>query len=266
MARQIRILFLGTGTSTGIPAIGCACKTCRSTDERDKRTRSSALISWEDNGVTRNVLLDACTDLRFQALRFELNHLDAVLFTHSHADHIHGIDELRSFNFIQRSTIPCYASAFTVADIKNRFPYIFNPSKQAMEGGGIPKLTLQAVEGEFELFGLKVSVLPVRHGFAEVFGYRFGSLAYITDVNSIPEPTMENLKSLDVLVLGTVQRKPHTTHFGLYEALDVLKKIGPRKGYITHMNHDLMHADLLAELPENILPAYDGLSLTAGDI
>lgn len=121
------MLFLGTGTSTGIPSIGCDCRTCLSTDEKDKRTRSSVLVSWEDGGERRNVLVDACTDLRFQALRFHLNRVDAVLFTHSHADHMHGIDDLRSFNFIQRRSIPCYGSADTMNAVKNRFNYIFNP-------------------------------------------------------------------------------------------------------------------------------------------
>lgn len=135
-----------------------------------------------------------------------------------------------------------------------------------MEGGGIPRLTLNAVQGDFDLFGRRVSILPVKHGTSDVFGYRFGSLAYITDVNFIPESTMEKLRGLDILVIGSVQRKPHSTHFGLYQATDVLKKIGPGRGYITHMNHDLMHADLLAELPENIFPAFDGLTLTTGGV
>ncbi len=260
---MIRMLFLGTGTSTGVPTIGCDCRTCLSTDEKDKRTRSSVLVSWEEGGEPRSVLVDACTDLRFQALRFHLKRVDAVLFTHSHADHMHGIDDLRSFNFIQRRSIPCYGSADTMNAVKNRFDYIFNPEFSKV-GGGTPRLTLNAVGDDFELFGLKISVLPVKHGESDVFGYRFGRIAYITDVNRVPDATLQKVRGSEIVVVGAVQRKPHATHFGLSEALEFLKKSGARKGYITHMNHDLMHGEVSAELPDDVFLAYDGLSLTAG--
>jgi len=259
---RVQILFLGSGTSTGVPMIGCNCRECASTDEKDKRTRSSALIRWRDGKSERQVLVDASTDLRYQSLRFGLNRLDAVLFTHSHADHVHGIDELRSFNFIQRAEIPCYGSPETLLSIRSRFDYIFNDA--IYRGGGKPRLSLHPVEGDFDLFGMRVSVLPVRHGDMEVFGYRFGPVAYITDCNFIPNSTMEKIRGVPLLVLGAVQRKTHATHFGLYEAIEVIRDAGAGRGYITHMNHDIPHAEISAELPENIFLAYDGLLETEG--
>jgi phosphoribosyl 1,2-cyclic phosphate phosphodiesterase len=239
--------------------IGCDCKTCQSEDNRDKRTRSSILVCWEENGTTRNVLVDASTDLRFQSLTYGLKRIDAVLFTHSHADHVHGIDELRSFNFIQREEIPCYGSPETLDIIKRRFEYIFSPGDNAKKGGGIPKLTLNPVEGDFRLFGRNISILPVRHGEANVLGYGFGPFIYITDCNSIPEATTKKIGAPKIIVIGAVQKQTHATHFGLYEAVEVIKNTGAGKGYITHMNHDIMHEEVSRELPPNIFLAYDGL-------
>ena len=257
---QVQILFLGSGTSTGVPMIGCACRTCTSTDGKDNRTRSSILLRWSGGETQRQVLVDASTDLRAQSLRFGLNRLDAVLFTHTHADHVHGIDELRSFNFIQKAEIPCYGSPETMLSLRTRFDYIFKGVPY--EGGGIPQLSLHSVEEDFDLFGMKVSVLPVKHGSVDVYGYRFGPVAYITDCNFIPPQTMEKIRGVSLLVVGAVQLRAHSTHFSLYEAIDVIRAAGAGRGYITHMNHDIMHAEVSAQLPENIFLAYDGLSET----
>lgn len=261
-ARSLQILFLGSGTSTGIPMIGCGCATCRSDDPRDNRTRSSVLFRWHDGAAARQVLIDTSTDLRFQALREKLTRIDAVLFTHSHADHVHGLDELRSFNFIQKSGIPCYGAPETLEKIRIRFDYIFDPNGYV--GGGLPKLTLHAIEDDFELFGMKVQPLPVRHGPARVFGYRIGPVAYITDCNEIPEETMRKVRGARVVIVGATQRKAHPTHFSLGQAIEAIKTSGAQRGFITHMNHDLKHGEISAELPPGIALAHDGLLLEEG--
>lgn len=261
-ARSLQILFLGSGTSTGVPMIGCKCATCRSSDPRDSRTRSSVLFRWHDGAALRQVLVDTSTDLRFQALREGLNRIDAVLYTHSHADHVHGLDELRSFNFIQKTDIPCYGSVETLEKIRSRFDYIFVPG--GYEGGGLPKLTLHAVEDNFELFGMKIEVLPVRHGPTRVFGYRVGPIAYITDCNEMPEETLRKVRGARLFVVGATQRKSHPTHFNLDQAIEAIGKTGAQKGYITHMNHDLKHNEVSAELPPGVALAHDGLLLEEG--
>lgn len=257
--RSLQLLFLGSGTSTGVPMIGCGCATCRSSDPRDSRTRSSVLFRWHDGAAARQVLIDTSTDLRFQALRENLDRIDAVLFTHAHADHVHGLDELRSFNFIQKSNIPCYGGAETLEKIKTRFDYIFDPN--GYEGGGLPKLSLHPVDGDFELFGMKITVLPARHGPARVFGYRIGSIAYITDCNEIPEETMRKVRGARLFVVGATQRKAHPTHFSLDQAIEAVRASGAQKGFITHMNHDLKHSEITAKLPPGVVLAHDGLLL-----
>lgn len=261
-SRSLQFLCLGSGTSTGVPMIGCRCATCCSTDPRDSRTRSSVLFRWHDGSVQRQVLIDTSTDLRFQALREGMNRIDAVLFTHSHADHVHGLDELRSFNFIQKTEIPCYGSAETLKKIRTRFDYIFEPG--AYEGGGLPKLTLHAVEDDFELFGMKIAVLPVQHGPARVFGYRIGPIAYITDCSGIPEETMAKVRGARIFVVGATQRRAHPTHFSLDQGIAAIRVSGAQKGYITHMNHDIKHSEITAELPPGVALAHDGLLLEEG--
>ncbi len=260
--RSVQLLFLGSGTSTGVPMIGCECGTCRSSDPRDSRTRSSVLFRWHDGPALRQVLVDTSTDLRFQALRESLSRIDAVLFTHSHADHVHGLDELRSFNFIQKTAIPCYGNAETLEKIKTRFDYIFD--QRVFEGGGLPRLTLHPIEDDFELFGMKITVLPVWHGPARVFGYRIGPIAYITDCSEIPEETMRKVRGSRVLVVGATQRKPHPTHFSLNQAIEAVRASGAPKGFITHINHDLKHDEISAELPPGMAMAHDGLLLEEG--
>ena len=257
--RSLRILFLGSGTSTGVPMIGCECDTCRSDDPKDSRLRSSILFSWYDGVEKRNILVDTATDLREQSLANSLCQIDAVLFTHPHADHIHGIDELRSFNFIQKSIIPCYGSEYTLSRIRKMFDYIFDDSKS---GSVKPKLELTPIENSFELFGKTVITLPAWHGSMEVFGYRIGDVAYLTDCNRIPEETLAKLKGLKVLIIGAIRIESHATHMTIEEALEIAETVSAEKTYLTHLNHNVKHADLSAKLPTNNFLAYDRLELS----
>lgn len=258
----VRVLFLGTGTSTGIPMIACDCKTCTSADPRDKRLRASIFLRWKEGATERNLLVDTSTDLRQQSLLYGIKRVDGVLFTHSHADHIHGIDELRSFNFIQKELIPCYGSAFTLTRIKTMFDYIFNDSQ---EGGGKPKLVLHPVSGDFTLFGRNVTVLPAMHGEMEVFGFRVGSFAYLTDCNHVPDSTLGKMLNLKLLVIGAVRTKIHLTHFNVDQAIEMARRVKAFKTYITHVNHHIMHKELSDRLPEKIFLSYDGLEETVRD-
>lgn len=256
---RVELLFLGTGTSAGVPMIGCDCETCKSTDEKDRRTRCSALVSWQDGSENRNVLIDTSTDLRAQALRTGLCRVDAVLFTHPHADHIHGIDELRSFNFIQKKSIPCYGSLYTLSRIRSMFDYIFDDKPQ---GVAIPKVSLHEVDSEFTIFGRKIIPLPVKHGTMDVLGFRFGPVAYITDCNFIPDSTFKKIEGVKLLVLGAVQTDFHATHMNVEQAIEVSRRAKAQKTYITHVNHNIHHRKLGGELPENVFLAYDGLEET----
>jgi len=253
---EIKVLFLGSGTSTGVPMIGCDCDTCISKNPKDKRLRSSVLLRWSDGDTVRNVLIDTSTDLRQQSLANNLRRIDSVLFTHAHADHIHGIDELRSFNFIQKEFIPCYGSGHTLSRIRSMFDYIFSDSEV---GGGKPRLTLHPVSGDFELFGKMVETLPAMHGKLEVFGYRVGPLAYITDCNYIPDATLKKMEGVKLLVIGAVQIEKHVTHFKVDEAIEISRRVGAEKTYLTHLNHQIKDDVVTARLPENISLAYDGL-------
>jgi phosphoribosyl 1,2-cyclic phosphate phosphodiesterase len=256
---EISLLVLGSGTSTGVPMIGCNCNTCMSNDPRDQRSRASVLFTWREGDVERNVLIDTSTDLRQQALNAGLNRIDSVLFTHSHADHIHGIDELRSFNFLQKNSIPCFGSPYTLARIKKMFDYIFDESPQLSV---IPKITLNSMESDFELFGREIILLPAKHGEMKVFGYRIGSAAYLTDCNFIPDTTLEKMQGLSLLVIGAVQTVYHATHFNIDQAVEVSRAVNAAKTYITHLNHNIRHSEQAGKLPANVQLAYDGLRET----
>ncbi|MFQ5431081.1 MAG: MBL fold metallo-hydrolase [Nitrospinota bacterium] len=256
---EISLLVLGSGTSTGVPMIGCDCDTCSSDDPRDRRTRASALISWLEGSDIRNVLVDTSTDLRQQSLNAALNHIDSVLFTHPHADHIHGIDELRSFNFLQKNSIPCYGSPYTLSRIRTMFDYIFSDEVQL---SAIPKITLEPMEGDFTIFGRKIVPLAARHGEMDIYGYRIGSIAYLTDCNLVPDSTLEKMQRLSLLVIGAVQTKRHPTHFNIDQAVKLSRTVGAEKTYITHLNHSIRHENQNAELPDNVWLAYDGLRET----
>jgi len=255
---MIGLTFLGTGTSNGIPVIGCNCPVCRSNDPRDRRTRSSAVVHLDG----RNILIDTSPELRLQALATGLTRVDAVLFTHAHADHVGGFDDLRQFNFLSQSHLPVYADPQTAAELRARFGYAF--VDQFPFYGGKPDLWLYEVTGAFTLFGQLVVPIPVRHGRWTVLGFRFGSLAYVTDAKEIPPESLQLLDGIDILVLNALRERPHPTHLSLAEALAVVERIRPQRAYLTHISHEISHAITSACLPPGIELAYDGLSVGAG--
>jgi phosphoribosyl 1,2-cyclic phosphate phosphodiesterase len=236
--------------------IGCRCATCQSNDPRDKRLRPSVYLEVE-GGPT--VLIDTATDLRQQALSYGVSRVDAILFTHSHADHVLGLDEVRRFNVIQGGSIPAYADGRTVDDLKKTFDYVFNPPAQ--QGGGIPQLELNTINGPFALGILQVAPIALFHGARPILGFRFGSLAYLTDCNRIPDESWPLLRDLDVLVLDALRHRPHPTHYSVAQALEVVERLKPRRTYFTHICHDLPHAETNATLPPGVELAYDGLRL-----
>jgi phosphoribosyl 1,2-cyclic phosphate phosphodiesterase len=250
----LKITFLGTGTSHGVPMIGCDCAICRSTDPRDRRWRASVLIET-DRGD--RLLIDAGPDLRSQALAFDVRRVDAILFTHGHADHILGLDETRRFSSLQRQAMACYGDERTITDIRRTFGYVFDPKTE--QGGGIPSIDTFTILGPFCAGGLEVQPVPVMHGERPIFGYRMGRFAYLTDCSRIPDASWPLLEGVEMLVLNALRYRPHPTHFSVNEAVDVARRIGPRQTYFTHICHDLAHAATCAALPDGIDLAYDGL-------
>jgi phosphoribosyl 1,2-cyclic phosphate phosphodiesterase len=245
--------MLGSGTSTGVPVIGCSCRVCTSTNPRNKRWRPG--LKLEVDG--RVALVDTPTDLRAQALAFGLPRVDAVIFTHAHADHVFGLDEVRIFNFRQRSPIPCYGSARTLAALRRMFGYVF---EDGQEGGGRPQLELVPVREPFGLLGLEIVPIPLWHGELEVFGYRIGGFAYLTDCNAIPESSFALLGGLDTLILDALRYRPHATHFSVEQALTVAARIGARRTILTHLAHEIDHDDPAVALPPGVEFGYDGLA------
>jgi phosphoribosyl 1,2-cyclic phosphate phosphodiesterase len=251
-----RVTFLGTGTSHGVPMIGCTCATCRSTDSRDRRLRPSIYI--EVAGGAR-LLVDSSTDLRQQALASGITRIDAVLYTHAHADHILGLDELRRFNMIQGTSIPCYADARTWDALKRSFFYVFDGI--ARHGGGVPQLEPREISGPFDVEGVRVQPIRILHGKLPILGFRFGTFAYLTDCSAIPDDSWPLLNGVDTLVVDALRDKPHPTHFTVDEALQAVTRIAPRRAFFTHMAHDLPHAATCARLPRGVELAYDGLTI-----
>lgn len=251
------VTFLGTGTSTGVPVVGCHCRVCTSTDPRNQRLRQSVKI--EANG--KHFLIDTTPDLRLQLLRFPIPRLDFVLFTHSHSDHLMGLDDIRPFNFRQRETIHAFASASTAKAIKRAFSYIWDDATQV--GGGKPQLELHEVEDAFTHDGVDVVPLPVAHGDWTIFGYRIGPFAYITDTNGVPDATMRLLEGIDTLALDGLRPAPrHPTHFTIDEAVATAQRIGARETWLIHMAHEVDHAEVEEKLPHGVRIAFDGLQLT----
>ena len=251
----IKITVLGSGTSVGVPTIGCRCSVCCSEDPRDNRLRPSVLVSYDGH----NVLIDTTPDFRTQALRARIERLDAILFTHDHADHILGLDDVRPYNFRQKTPIPIYASPETMQSIQRVFVYIFDGAKKA---SSVPQLVPVEINGRpFELFGLTFEPIPVLHGAATIYGYRFGNAAYLTDHSDIPAESMERLRGLDVLFLDALRRNPHPTHSTVERSVRTARELQPRRAFFTHICHDLPHARTEEALPPNVRLAYDGLEI-----
>ena len=244
----------------GIPTIGCRCPVCLSEDPRDRRLRPSVLIRFDAGGVERNVIVDTSPDFRQQALSAGLRRLDAVLYTHDHADHIMGLDDIRPFNYGREDRIPVYASKSTLRSLLRVFPYGF--SGEATHRGGVPRLDAFEVDGgPIEIFGMKFQPFEVRHGHKTILGYRFGRAAYVTDQTGFPEASLRWLRDLDVLFLGALRHKPHPMHSTLAESLAWVDRLRPERAFFTHMCHDLPHEETNRRLPPGVALAHDGLRI-----
>jgi len=250
----MKITFLGTGTSQGVPIINCDCDVCKSDDPRNNRMRCSVMV--ETKG--RHILIDTSMDMRNQFLKYPFPKIDAVLFTHAHADHIFGLDELRRFNYLQKQIIPVYGNAPTIEQIRSIFGYAFTAPDFVP---GIPNISAHIVESDFRIDGVSIRPISLMHGDDEILGFRIGNFAYCTDVNFIPEGSRDLLRDLDILVLDALRERKHAKHFSLSEAVEEAHKIGARQTYFTHMSHILDHNRHGAQLPKHCAFAYDGLVL-----
>lgn len=250
-----QMVLLGTGTSVGVPAIGCGCGVCRSTNPKNRRTRTSAILGLPGG----NLLIDTAPDMREQLLREEIGLVHAVLYTHEHADHIFGLDDLRLMQFYLGGPVPLYCEQPVEERIRKSFDYAFTSVAQT-HPGAVPQLVFHRITTEpFDVLGARITPIRLRHGPRfDVLGFRIGNVAYCTDVNAIPAESMELLKGLDVLVLDALRPKSHTTHFSLDEAVEIARQLAPRETYFTHMSHDLEHEATNAALPPGMALAYDG--------
>ena len=269
----MRVTVLGSGTSHGVPSIGCDCAVCRSADPKDRRTRPSILIDMSRNdaggtapgggsrvaNAVTSILVDTSTDLRMQAIANDVRRVDAILFTHSHADHVFGLDDVRRYNQMQQSTIPCFADGETVANLQRMFAYVFDASTQ--KGGGIPQLSLFRIGGAFSLGGVEIVPVPLFHGRLPVLGFRVGAFAYLTDCNRIPDESWPLLDGVRTVIIDALRRRPHSTHFSVDEAIAAVERMRAERAYFTHVCHDLGHAETNARLPAGMELAYDGLVL-----
>jgi phosphoribosyl 1,2-cyclic phosphate phosphodiesterase len=269
---SLRVTLLGTGTSHGVPAIGCDCDVCHSPDPHDRRMRPSILVevvgtpdppgartASSTASSVRSILVDTSTDLRAQALTHNIRRVDAILFTHSHADHVLGLDEVRRYNAMQHAPIPCYADRATLDDLRRMFAYIFEAPRAS--GGGIPHLIMGCLAGPFTLGGIEIVPVPLLHGCHRTLGFRIGRFAYLTDCSRIPDESWPLLCGVRVLVLDALRDRPHPTHFSVSEAVEVVARLAPERAYFTHICHDLPHAATCARLPGGVELAYDGLVL-----
>lgn len=256
MSAAARVTVLGSGTSHGVPVIGCDCAVCRSADPRDRRLRPSIFI---DVAGGPGILVDTSPDFRQQALTRRLPRIDAILYTHAHADHILGMDDVRRFNTMQGGPIPAYADATTWEVLGRTFYYAFDGVPRL--GGGIPLIDRHEIGGPFDIGPVRVVPVPLWHGQLPILGFRLGDFAYLTDCSRIPDESWPLLEGLDTLVLDALRDEPHDTHFTVAEALAVVERLAPRRTWLTHMTHDLGHAATSARLPAGVELAYDGLVL-----
>ncbi len=257
---MIQITVLGCGTSTGVPIIGCKCQVCQSKNRKNKRSRASIWVQTQK----KSLLIDASTDFRTQALTHQIPKIDALLLTHSHSDHISGIDDLRCYNFIQKKSIPVFGNQDAKRDLFKRYDYIFKPN-HPHEGGAVADLEFHLIRKSDQIFkasGVEVTPLPVDHGSKlKVLGFRIHDIAYLTDCSYIPEQSLKRMRDLSVLILDCVRIKPHRTHLNLEQALEVVKKVKPRKTYLTHLGHDFDYSTWNSKLPSGVQLAYDGMTV-----
>jgi len=251
---KARLTVLGSGTSMGVPTIGCTCAVCHSPDPLDRRTRPSVLIEY----ANKFVLIDTTPDFREQAIREKITQIDAVLYTHTHADHILGLDDLRPLSYHRSGKIPLFAKAEAAEFIRNMFRYIFDADYKF---GGLAQVELMPVDSPFHLFGAHVQPVPVIHGEAEIYGFRLGSMAYLTDFSSVPESSFEMLQDLDVLFLDALRYKPHPTHSTIEQSLTIAQRVAAKRVFFTHICHDLPHQETNAQLPPHVRLAHDGMKL-----
>jgi phosphoribosyl 1,2-cyclic phosphate phosphodiesterase len=254
----IQLTILGSGTSMGVPSLGCHCAVCESSDPHDKRMRASALLSWGGH----NVVIDTTPDFRSQALRAKLDRLDAVIYTHAHADHIMGLDDIRPYNFHQRSPIPLYGSEETLARLREQFGYVF---REAPAWSTIPSVELHTINGPLNFFELEILPVAAKHGPTDVLGFRIRNMAYLTDFSSVPEGSKALLTGLDDLVLSALRDAPHVMHSTVAQSLALVDELKPKRAWFTHIAHDLGHEQTNARLPQYVRLAYDGLEIEVRD-
>lgn len=251
----MRLTFLGSGTSGGVPMLGCQCAVCKSQDSRDKRLRSSIMLEWDN----KRAVIDCSPDFREQMLRENVERLDAIVFTHSHRDHTAGLDDIRSYNYLQKADMPIYLNELTFKILKRQFEYIFEPNPYP----GVPKVDVRIIDNKsFDVFGTKWQPIIVLHHKMEVYGFRIGDLTYITDANFIPEDEKKKIKGSKVLILNALRKEKHLSHFTLDEAIELVEEIKPEKAYFTHISHQMgKHEEIQKTLPRNIFLAYDGFKI-----
>jgi phosphoribosyl 1,2-cyclic phosphate phosphodiesterase len=265
----LTVTIMGSGTSAGVPMIGCHCAVCTSRDPRDQRSRPSIAVSYQDGeGAAHYILVDTSPELRLQAVREGLDRISAVVYTHAHADHIFGLDDVRRYNTVSGKPLPIYASPTTMTTLRSVFPYAFVPPPPPAPPGSKPKdaiyrpeLTPVLIEGPFELFGQRWEPVELPHGRVKVLGYRVGNFAYCTDCNDVPAAARERLKGLDTLMIDGLRPRPHPTHLSHEQALGIIADLKPRRAFLTHLSHDMKHEEIEAMLPAHVRVAYDGMKI-----
>ncbi len=256
MEKTMDIEFLGTGTSLGVPLIGCHCKVCKSSNAKDHRLRSSLLIKTE----SQNFVIDSGPDFRQQMLRTGIERIDGILLTHAHYDHVGGLEDIRAFNFLQQKPLDIYAQDIVVNDIHKKYDYAFVPNPYP----GVPQMSLHVIDSEspFQIGDTEIVAVQAMHAKLMVYGYRIGNFAYVTDANYIPKKEIEKLRNLDVLVINALRKSKHLSHFNVKQALEVVTEVQPKRTYFTHISHDMgLHSEVEKGLPANVYLAYDGLEV-----